>query len=146
MEDKTLMQKLYDIAMATRTTNEYISYIEYVVQGNSFSACDLANKIYKSAMIKYEASVRKHASAIDANCDLMADQMNSVKAFATRYGLLRDYAFYLERIVLRLETFDMLDALNRLTEAAITMYDMRLRSKIDASTGITIIVGYKDAV
>lgn len=146
MEDKTLLQKLYDIARATRTTDEYISYIEYVVQGNSFSARDLANKIYKSAMIKYDASIRKHASAIDANCDLIADQMNSVKAFAIRYGLLRDYAYYLERIVLRLETFDMLDELNRLTEAAIYIYDMRLRSKIDASTGITIVGGYKDAV
>lgn len=146
MEDKTLMQKLYDIARATQTIDEYISYIEYVVQGNSFSASDLANKIYKATMIKYEASVRKHASAIDVNCNLMADQMNSVKAFAIRYGLLRDYTFYLERIVLRLETFDMLDALNRLTEAAICIYDMRLRSKIDASTGITIVGGYKDAV
>lgn len=146
MEDKTLMQKLYDIARATRTTNEYISYIESVVQGDSFSARDLANKIYKSAMIKYEASIREHASAIDANCDLMADQMDSVKAFAIRYGLLRDYAFYLERIVLRLETFDMQDALNRLTEAAICTYDMRLRSKIDASTGIALNGGYQDAV
>lgn len=146
MEDKTLMQKLYDIARATRTTNEYISYIESVVQGDSFSARDLANKIYKSAMIKYDASIREHASAIDANCDLMADQMNGVKAFAIRYGLLRDYAFYLERIVLRLETFDMQDALNRLTEAAICIYDMRLRSKIDASTGIALIGGYQDAV
>ena len=27
MENKALMQKLYDIARATRTTNEYISYI-----------------------------------------------------------------------------------------------------------------------
>lgn len=26
------------------------------------------------------------------------------------------------------------------------LYDMRLRSKIDASTGITIIGGYRDAV
>lgn len=146
MEDKTQMHKLYELARATRTTDEYISYMEYVVQSNSFSARDLANKIYKSAMIKYDASIRKHASAIDANCDLTADQMNSVKAFATRYGLLRDYAYYLERIVLRLETFDMLDALNRLTEAAIYIYDMRLRSKIDASTGITIVGGYKDAV
>lgn len=146
MEDKTLMQKLYDIARATRTTDEYISYIEYVVQGNSFSARDLANKIYKSAMIKYDASIRKHASAIDVNCDLMADQMNSVKAFAIRYGLLRDYAFYLERLVLNFGKFDILDALNRLTEAAICIYDMRLRSKIAASTGVTLVGGYRDAV
>lgn len=146
MEDKTLMQKLYDIASATRTTNEYISYIEYVVQGNSFNACDLANKIYKAAMIKYDALIRKHADAIDVNCDLMADQMNRVKAFAIKHGLLRDYALYLERIVLNLGKFDMLDALNRLTEAAICIYDMRLRSKIVASTGITISVGYHDAV
>ena len=146
MEDKTLMQKLYDIARATRTTDEYISYIEYVAQGNSFSARDLANKIYKAAMIKHEASIRKHASVIEVNRDLIADQMNGVKAFAIKYGLLRDYAFYLERVVLCLETFDMPDALNRLTEAAICIYDMRLRSKIDASTGITIIGGYKDAV
>lgn len=146
MENKALMQKLYAIARATRTTNEYISYIEYVVQGHSFNAHVLANKIYEAAMLKHEASIRKHASAINVSCDLMADQMNSVKAFAIRYGLLRDYAFYLERIVLRLETFDMLDALNRLTETAITMYGMRLRGKIDALTGITIIGGYKDAV
>lgn len=140
------MQKLYDIARATRTTDEYISYIEYVVQGNSFSAHDLANKIYKSAMIKYDESIRKHADAIDVNCDLMADQMNSVKAFAIRYGVLHDYAFYLERLVLDFGKFDMLDALNRLTEDAICIYDMRLRSKIDASTGITLIGGYRDAV
>lgn len=146
MENETLMQKLYDIARATRTTNEYISYIEYVAQGNSFNAHVLANKIYKAAMIKYDAAIRKHASAIDVNCDLIADQMNSVKAFAIKYGLLRDYAFYLEHIVLRLETFDMKDALNRLTEVAICTYDMRLRSKIDASTGITLTGGYKDAV
>lgn len=77
MENETQIKKLYDIARATRTTDKYISYIEYVLQGNSFSARDLANKIYK---------------------------------------------------------------------AAIYAYDMRLRSKIDASTGITIIGGYKDAV
>lgn len=146
MENKALMQKLYDIARATRTTDEYISYIEYVVQGHSFNAHVLANKIYKAAMIKYDASIRKHASAIDANCDLMADQLDSVKAFAIRYGLLRDYAFYLERIVLNFVKFDMRDALNLLTDTAISIYDMRLRSKIDASTGITIIGGYKDAV
>lgn len=146
MESKTLMRKLYDIARATRTTDEYISYLEYVVQGNSFSARDLANKIYKSAMIKYDASIRKHASAIDADCNLTADQINGVKAFAIRYGLLRDYAFCLERLVLNFGKFDMRDALNQLTEAAICIYDMRLRSKIDASTGITIIGGYRDAV
>lgn len=146
MEDKTLMQKLYDIARATRTTDEYISYIEYVAQGNSFSARDLANKIYKSAMIKYDESIRKHASAIEVNCVSMADQIDSVKAFAIRYGLLRDYAFYLERLVLNFEKFDTRDALNRLTEAAICKYDMWLRSKIDASTGVTIIGGYHDAV
>lgn len=146
MENDTQIRKLYSIARATRTTDEYISYIEYTLQGHSFSASELANKIYKAAMIKYEASVHKHASAIDANCDLMADQLNSVKAFAIRYGLLRDYAFYLERVVLNFEKFDMRAALNRLTEGAICIYDMRLRSKIDASTGITLIGGYHDAV
>lgn len=77
MENETQIRKLYNIARATRTTDEYIAYIEYVFQGNSFSARDLANKIYK---------------------------------------------------------------------AAICAYDMRLRSKIEASTGITIIGGYHDAV
>ena len=77
MENKTQMRKLYDIARATRTTDEYISYIEYVLQGHSFSARELANKIYKAAMCAY---------------------------------------------------------------------DMQLRSKIDASTGITLIGGYSDAV
>lgn len=147
MENKTLMQKLYDIARATRTTDEYISYIEYVVvQGNSFSASELANKIYESAMIKYDASIRKHASAVDADCTLMADQLNSVKSFAIRYGLLREYAFHLESLVLNIEKFDMGRALNHLTECAICIYDMRLRGKIDASTGITITGGYRDAV
>lgn len=146
MEDKTIMQKLYDIARATRTTDEYISYIEYVLQGNSFSARELANKIYKAAMIKYEASVNRRAIAIDVNCTLMADQLNSVRAFATKYGLLRDYVIYIERIALNLEKFDMRRALNMLTESAICIYDMRLRSKIDVSTGITLIGGYRDAV
>lgn len=77
MENETQIRKLYNIARATGTTDEYIAYIEYVLQGHSFSARDLANKIYKAAMIKY---------------------------------------------------------------------DMRLRSKIDASTGITLIGGYLDAV
>lgn len=146
MENETQIRKLHNIAQATRTTDEYISYIEYILQGHSFSARELANKIYKAAMIKYEASVHKHASAIDANCDLMADQLNSVKAFAIKYGLLRDYVMYIERIALNIEKFDMRHALNMLTENAICIYDMRLRSKIDASTGITIIGGYRDAV
>lgn len=140
------IRKLYDIARATRTTDEYISYIEYTSQGHSFSARELANKIYKAAMIKYEASVHKHASAIDAKCDLMADQLDSVRAFAIKYGLLRDYVVYIERIALNIEKFDMRRALNMLTESAICIYDMRLRSKIDASTGITLVGGYHDAV
>lgn len=146
MEDKTLMQKLYDIARATRTTDEYISYIEYVVQGNSFSAIDLANKIYKAAMLKYDVAVRKHADAAEVDCDSMADQMNNARVFAIKYGLLRDYVIYIERIVLNIEKFDIRYALNMLTEGAICIYDMRLRSKIDASTGITLIGGYHDAV
>lgn len=146
MENETQIRKLYNIARATRTTDEYIAYIEYVLQGNSFNAIDLANKIYKAAMIKYEASIRKHASAIDANRVLMADQPASVREFAIRYRLLDDYASYIERLVLNLENFDMRRALNQLTESAICAYDMRLRSKIDASTGITLIGGYHDAV
>ena len=145
MENETQIRKLYDIARATRTTDEYISYIEYVLQGNSFSAIDLANKIYEAAMIKYEASVRKHASAV-GNLTVTADQLYSVKEFAIKYGLLRDYVIYIERIALNIEEFDMRRALNMLTEGAICIYDMRLRSKIDASTGITIIGGYRDAV
>ena len=146
MENKTQIKKLYDIARAVHSTDEYISYIEYVSQGNSFSATDLANKIYNAAMIKYDASVRKHASTIEADCTLMADQLNSVKAFAIKYGLLRDYVIYVERIALNIEKFDMRRVLHQLTEAAICIYDMRLRSKIDASTGITVIGGYQDAV
>lgn len=146
MENETQIRKLYNIARATRTTDEYIAYIEYVLQGNSFSARDLANKIYKAAMIKYEASVRKHASAIDDNRVLTIDQPTSVREFATRYRVLGEYVFYIERLVLKLEKFDMRRALNRLTEAAICMYDMQLRSKIDASTGITLVGGYRDAV
>lgn len=146
MENETQIRKLYDIARATRTTDEYISYIEYVLQGNSFSARDLANKIYKAAMIKYEASVHKHASAIETNCDSMADQLDGARAFAIKYGLLRDYVIYIERIGLNIEKFDTKRALNQLTEGAICMYDMRLRRKIDASTGITIIGGYRNAV
>lgn len=146
MENETQIRKLYDIARATKTTDEYISYIEYVLQGHSFSARDLANKIYKAAMIKYEASVCKHASAIEANRTLMADQLNGVRAFAIKYGLLRDYVIYIERLALNREKFDIRHALNQLTESAICMYDMRLRGKIDASTGITLIGGYRDAV
>lgn len=146
MENETQIRKLYDIARATGTTDEYISYIEYVLQGNSFSARELANKIYKAAMIKYEASVNRRAIAIDANCTLMADQLDSVRAFATKYGLLRDYVIAIERVALNIEKFDMRCVLNQLTESAICIYDMRLRSKIDASTGITIIGGYRDAV
>ena len=144
MEDKSLMQKLHAIASATQTTDEYVSYVEETL-GRSLSARDLANKLYKAAMIKYEASIRKRASAIDVNCDLRA-QIDGVKAFARKHGLMSDYTFYLERLVLNGEQFDMASALNRLTEAAITIYDMRLRRKIDMSTGVTIIGGYKDAV
>ena len=146
MENKTQMKKLYDIARASRTTDEFISYIEYVSQGASFSARDLANKIYIAAMAKYDATLRGRVDAIKVNTDSVADQMYSVKALAIRYGLMSDYTFYLERLVLNGEPFDMTSALNRLTEAAITMYDMRLRRKIDILTGITIIGGYKDAV
>lgn len=146
MEHKTLMQKLHDIARSSRTTDEFISYIECVSQLNSFSARDLANKIYKAAMTKYDATMRERAGAIKVNTDSVADQMYSVKAFAGKYGVMHDYTFYLERLVLNGEPFDMASALNRLTEAAITMYDMRLRRKIDTATGITIIGGYKDAV
>lgn len=144
--DNTQMRKFYDIARATKTTDEYISYIEYVLQGNSFSARELANKIYKAAMIKYEASIRKHASAIDVNYDSTADQLDSIRKFSIKYGLLHDYIFYIERVALDLEKFDMRCALNRLTEAAICACDMRLRRKIDASTGITLVGGYHDAV
>lgn len=143
---ETQIRKLYDIAWATRTTNEYISYIEYVLQGNSFSARDLANKIYKAAMRRYDASIRKHASAIDADRTSMADQLHCVWAFAVKYRLLRDYVIYIERIALNIEKFDMKRVLSQLIEDAITAYDMRLRSKIDSSTGITIIGGYFDAV
>ena len=146
MENKTQIKKLYDIARSSRTTDEFISYIEYVSQGTSCSARDLANKIYKAAMTKYDATLRERVDAIKVNTDSVADQMYSVKAFAIRYGLMSDYAFYLERLVILGEQFDMTSALNRLTEAAITMYDMRLRRKIDVLTGITIIGGYKDAV
>lgn len=146
MEDKTQMKKLYEIARSSRTTDEFISYIEHVSQWASFSACDLANKIYKAAMTKYDATIRKRVGAIKVDTDSVADQMHSVKAFAIKHGLMSDYTFYLERLVLNGEPFDMTSALNRLTEAAITMYDMRLRLKIDTSTGITIIGGYKDAV
>lgn len=146
METKTQIRKIYDIARATKTTDEYISYIEYVLQGNSFSAIELANRIYKAAMIKYDASIRKHASAIDANCTLTSDKLNSVRAFAIKYGLLHDYVSYIERLALNLEKFDTRRAMDWLTETAICIYDMRLRSKIDASTGITLIGGYRDAV
>lgn len=146
MENKTQMKKLYNIARSSRTTDEFISYIEYVSQGASFSARDLANKIYKAAMTKYDAAVRERAGAIKVNTDSVADQMYSVKALAMKYGVMPDYTFYLERLVLNGEPFDMASALNRLTEAAITMCDMRLRRKIDTTTGITIIGGYKDAV
>lgn len=145
MEDKTLMQKLHDIARSSRTTDEFISYIEETL-GRSFSARDLANKLYKAAMTKYDATIRERAGAIKVNTDSVADQMYSVKAFAGKYGVMHDYTFYLERLVLNGEPFDIASALNRLTEAAITMYDMRLRRKIDTATGITIIGGYKDAV
>lgn len=145
MEDKTLMQKLHAIASATRTTDEYVSYIEETL-GRSFSARDLANKIYKAVMTKYDATIRKRVDAIKVNTDSVADQMHSVKAFARKYGVMSDYTFYLERLVLNGERFDMTSALNRLAETAITMYDMRLRRKIDTATGITIIGGYKYAV
>lgn len=140
------IKKLYDIARSTRTTDECVSYIEYVLQGHSFSGRDLANKIYKAAMTKYDATIRERVGAIKVNTDSVADQMYSVKAFAGKYGVVHDYTFYLERLVLNGEPFDMASALNRLTETAITMYDMRLRRKIDTATGITIIGGYKDAV
>ena len=146
MENKTQMQKLHAIASATRTTDEFISYIEYVSQRTSFSARDLANKIYKAAMTKYDATIRGRVDAIKVNTDSVADQMYSVKAFARKYGVASDYTFYLERLVLSGERFDMTSALNQLAESAITMYDMRLRRKIDTATGITIIGGYKDAV
>ena len=65
MENETQIRKLYDIARATRTTAEYISYIEYVLQGNSFSGQASANKIYKAAMIcMYDMRLR---SKIDAS-------------------------------------------------------------------------------
>ena len=146
MENKTQMKKLYDIARSSRTTDEFISYIEYVSQGASFSVRDLANKIYTAAMAKYEASIRGRVDAIKVNTDSVADQMYSTKAFAGKYGVVFDYTFYLERLVLNGEPFDMASALNRLVETAITMYDMRLRRKIDMATGITLIGGYKDAV
>ena len=145
MENKTLMQKLHAIASATQTTDEYVSYIEETL-GRSFSARDLANKIYTAAMTKYDATIRERVGAIKVNTDLVADQMYSVKAFARKYGVMSDYTFYLERLVLNGERFDMTSALNQLAETAITMYDMRLRRKIDTATGITIIGGYKDAV
>ena len=145
MEDKTLMQKLHAIASATQTTDEYVSYIEETL-GRSFSARDLANKIYKAAMTKYDATMRERVDAIKVNTDSVADQMHSVKAFARKYGVMSDYTFYLERLVLTSERFDVASALNRLAETAITMYDMQLRRKIDTATGVTIIGGYKDAV
>ena len=138
------MQKLHAIASATQTTDEYVSYIEETL-GRSLSARDLANRIYKSAMAKYDATIRERVGAIKAT-DSVADQMYSVKAVAVKYGVMPDYTFYLERLVLNGERFDMPSALNRLAETAITMYDMRLRRKIDTATGITIIGGYKDAV
>lgn len=146
MENKTQMKKLYDIARSSRTTDEFVSYIEYVSQRVSFSARDLANKIYKAAMTKYDATIHERVGAIKVNTDSVADQMYSVKAFARKYGVMFDYTFYLERLVLNGERFDMTSALNRLAETAITIYDMRLRRKIDTTTGITIIGGYKDAV
>lgn len=146
MENKTQIRKLYDIAQSFRATDEYISYIEYVLQGNSFSARDLANKIYKAAMIKYEASIRKHASAIEINCDSTAIQLDGARAFAIKYGLLHDYVMYIERIALNIEKLDMKRMVNQLTEGAICIYDMRLRSKIDESTGITIVGRYRSAV
>lgn len=146
MENKTQMKKLYDIARSSRTTDEFISYIECVSQWTSFSARDLASKIYKAAMTKYDATIRERVDAIKVSTDSVADQMHSVKAFARKYGVMSDYTFYLERLVFNGERFDMASALNRLVETAITMYDMRLRREIDMSTGITIIGGYKDAV
>lgn len=146
MENKTQMEKLYDIARSSRTTDEFISYIEYVSQCTSFSARDLANKIYTAAMAKYEATIRERVGAIKVNTDSVADQMHIVRAFAKKYGLMSDYTFYIERLVIQGEQFDMTSALNRLTEAAITMYDMRLRLKIVTSTGINLIGGHKDAV
>lgn len=146
MENKTQMKKLYDIARSSRTTDEFVSYIEYVSQRVSFSARDLANKIYKAAMTKYDATIHERVGAIKVNTDSVADQMYSVKAFARKYGVMSDYTFYLERLVSNGERFDITSALNRLAETAITMYDIRLRRKIDTATGITIIGGYKDAV
>lgn len=63
MENKTQMQKLYAIAKATRTTDDYISYLEYVAQGHSFSAIDLANKLYKAAMTNYDMRLRRKIDA-----------------------------------------------------------------------------------
>lgn len=146
MENETQIRKLYNIAQSFRATDEYISYIEYVLQGNSFSARDLADKIYKAAMIKYEASIRKHASTIETDCDSLAEQLNAVRAFAVKYGVLQDYIICIDRIALNIEKFDTKRVLAKLTENAICIYDMRLRDKIDASTGITIIGGYRDAV
>lgn len=146
MENKTQIKKLYEIARAYRCTDEYIAYIEYALQGNSVSDRDLANIIYKAAMLKYDAAVRKHADEVEANCVSMADKLNCSRAFAIKYGLLYDYVIYLERIISNVEKFDMKRVLSALTEGAICMYDIRLRSKIDASTGIKIIGGYKNAV
>lgn len=146
MENKTQIKTLYKIARAVHSTDEYISYLEYTLQSNPFSARDLADRIYKAAMLKYDMRLRKHADAIEANCVSMADKLNGIKAFAIKHGMLRDYVSYIERVILNVEKFNMHIALNHLTEYAICMYDMRLRSKIDASTGITIIGGYKDAV
>lgn len=146
MENKTQMQKLYAIARATRTTDEYVSYIEYVLQGHPFSDRDLANKLYKAAMTKYDAGIRKHAGAIEGDRYFGAEMHHSLELFARKYRVMDDYISYLEGFVLSGKPFDVVSALSLMTEAAITMYDMRLRRKIDSYTGITIIGGYRDAV
>ena len=141
MKNEKQIKKLYAIAARYGRTDTYISYIEYVVQGHPFSAHDLANKIYKAAMIKRETSVHEHASGVNDNTEPVAGQMRIAKEFASIYGVMFDYTYYLERLVLSNKPFDIDEALTRLSNAAITAYDMKLRGEIDKATGITIIGG-----
>ena len=146
METDRKLKKLYAIAARYGMIDTYISYIEYVVQGHSFSAHDLANKIYKAAMIKREKSIHEHASGVNDNTEPVAGQMRIAKEFASIYKVMFDYTYYLERLALSNKPFDINEALTRLSDAAITAYDMKLRGEIDKAIGITLIGGYHDAV
>lgn len=145
--DKTIMQKFYDIARSNGVNYAYVDYIEKMsLHSMAIDAEALARQILEAAMIKRNAAMRKRADAIKINCNSVADQMNKLKDFARVYGVMTDYTFYLESIVLTPRQFDINDALELLFSSAIAMYDMRLRRKIDKLTGVTIIGGYHDAV